>query len=268
MTVATKTKKNIDIRFVPREARPFCYLRGERGIFFVHGFTDSLCRVNGFAKFLAEHDISTKGILLPGHGGDWEDLARTNPNDWYKAVEEGILEFGETVKDVYVVGISLGGNLALKVAAKHPEVVKGVVTIESPMRIKNQYITRAAIPFAQAMGFKYWNKQYLKKVTHPEKEVVFDQGVLDKMPLNNIAEVIDFLENKQGFLARVKCDVLLIQSEKSSLVTKNSAQKIYDAINSERKEIFYHNNIYHAFLNDAAKKSIFYKAADFFGIEI
>ncbi|MBW6431667.1 alpha/beta fold hydrolase [Patescibacteria group bacterium] len=267
---ATKIDKNlnIDIGRVPKDARPFYYKKGQIGIFFVHGFTDSLCRVNGFAKFLASHDISTKGILMPGHGGTWEDLAKTNLNDWYKSVEAGILEMAKDVEDVYVVGISLGGNFALKVAAKHPDKIKGIVTIESPMRIKHQYITRVAIPFAQFAGFKYWKKQYLKRLTHPEKDTVFDQGVLDRMPLNNIAQIIDFLENKQAFLKRVKCDVLIIQSEQSSLVTKSSAQKMYDSVKSKRKEIFYHNNIYHAFLSEPAKKSIFYKAVDFFGIDI
>lgn len=267
MPVATQTKE-VDIKRVPKEAQPFYFKRGQRGIFFVHGFTDSLCRINGFAKFLADRDISTKGILLPGHGGNWEDLAKTNPNDWYKSVERGILDFSKEVKDVYVVGISLGGNLALKVAAEHPKAIKGIVTIEAPMRVKHQYITRAALPFAQLAGFKYWNKQYLKKVKHPDKNTVFDQGVLDKMPLNNIAQVIDFLENKQGFLKRVKCDVLIIQSENSSLVTKDSARIFYDTIASKRKEIYNHNNIYHAFLSEPAKRSIYYKAADFFGIEM
>ncbi len=258
----------INLDKVPVEAQPFEYLKSSRGIFFVHGFTDSLCRVNDFAKFLAERQISAKGILLPGHGGSWQELAKTNPNDWYRAVEKGILDFSKQVTDIYVVGISLGGNLALKVAAKYPHLVKGIVTIESPMRIKNQYITRAAIPFARSLGFDYWNKQYLKKLNHPEKEVVFNQGVLDKMPLVNIAQIIDFLENKQGFLKKVTSDVLIIQSENSSLVTKNSAQNIYDLIGSKRKEIFYHNNIYHAFLSEPAKRSIYYKAVDFFRLEI
>lgn len=264
--LATPTKE-INISNIPKEARPFNYIKGDRGIFFVHGFTDSLCRVNGFAKFLASRGISTKGVLLPGHGGTWEDLSATTPDDWYKAVEEGVLAMAKDVKELYIVGISLGGNLALKCAAKHPDIVKGVVTIEAPMQIKNQYITRAAIPFAQLMGFKYWNKQYLKKVRHPEKEIVFNQGVLDKMPLNNIAQVIDFLENKQGFLKNVKCDVLVIQSEKSSLLTSNSAKRIYEAIKSKRKEIFMMENVYHAFLSEPAKRTIYREATRFFGIE-
>lgn len=264
--IATPAKE-INLKDVPKEARPFEYQRGERGIFFVHGFTDSLCRVNTFAKFLASHGISTKGVLLPGHGGSWQDLSATTPDDWYRAVEQGVLEMAKNVKEVYLVGISLGGNLALKCAADHPDVVKGIVTIEAPMKIKNQYITKVAIPFAQTMGFRYWNKQYLKKVRHPEKEIVFNQGVLDKMPLNNIAQVIDFLENKQGFLEKVKCDVLIIQSEKSSLLTKDSADKIYSRIKSKRKEIFKMENVYHAFLSEPAKRTIFREATRFFGID-
>lgn len=263
----TAERTKINMNNVPREARPFYYKKGNRGIFFVHGFTDSLCRVNDFAKYLASHGISAKGVLLPGHGGSWKDLAKSTPEDWYREVEEGILSMANEVDDLYVVGISLGGNLALRCAAEHPDKIKGIVTIEAPMQIKNQYITRVAIPFAQLAGFRYWNKQYLKRVRHPEKEVVFDQGVLDKMPLNNIAQVIDFLENRQGFLKKVKCDVLIIQSEKSSLLTSNSAQRIYDAIKSPRKEIFKMENVYHAFLSEPAKRTIFREATNFFGID-
>jgi carboxylesterase len=263
-----KTKEKIDLEGVPFEARPFYFPAGKRGIFFIHGFTDSLCRVNGFAKFLAERGITTKGVLLPGHGYGWEELAETTPNDWYKEVERGILEFSKQVDEVYIIGISLGGNLALKFAAKYPDIVSGIVTIEAPMRIKNQYLTRAAIPFAQLFGMRYWNKKYLKKVKHPDKEKVFDQGVLDKMPLINIAQVIDFLENKQSFLSRVKCDVLIIQSDKSNLVVNNSAQKIYEAIGSKRKKIFRMENVYHAFVSEPAKRTIYYEAAKFFDIKV
>jgi carboxylesterase len=266
-TTLEKTKEK-DLKDVPVEARPFYYQAGKRGIFFIHGFTDSLCRVNGFAKFLAERGITTKGVLLPGHGYGWEELAKTTPNDWYKEVEKGILEFSKQVDEVYIIGISLGGNLALKFAAKYPDVVSGIVTIEAPMRIKNQYLTRVAIPFASTFGMRYWNKKYLKNVKHPDKEKVFDQGVLDKMPLVNIAQVIDFMENRQGFLKNVKCDVLIIQSEQSSLVTKNSAQKIYDAIGSKRKKIFRMENVYHAFISEPAKRTIFYEATKFFDIKI
>lgn len=252
---------------IPKDARPFYYPAGNRAVMFIHGFTDSLCRVNGFAKFLAKNGITTRGILLPGHGYGWEELAKTNPNDWYKEVEQRILELAKTVKEIYVVGISFGGNLALKFDAKYPGVLKGIVCIETPMSIRYQPITKAAIPFAQLLGFKYWNKQYLKKVRHPDKETVFKKGVLPVMPLVNIAQVIEFMEKRQGFMKKVTCDVMVIHSEKSNIIGKDSAKIILDSISSKRKEEFVMENVYHAFLSEPAKRTIYYEACKFFGIK-
>lgn len=253
---------------VPPEAQPFYYPGGEKAVFFIHGFSDSLCRVNGFAEFLASQGITTKGALLPGHCKTAEDLAKTTPDDWYQEVEHGIIALSKEKKEVYAVGISFGGNLALKFDAEHPGVLSGIVCIESPTKIRNQYLTRVAIPFAQAFGMKYWDKKYLKRLKHPEKEAVFKQGVLEKMPLINIQQVIDFLENRQKFLNKVKCDVLIIQSQQRGYVSRTSAQKIYDSVGSKRKEIYWIKNIYHAFLSEASKRKVFYKACEFFNIEL
>lgn len=262
-----KTKEvEPEIKEVPFEAQPFHFKAGDRAIFFIHGFTDSLCRVNGHAKKLAENGITTKGVLLPGHGKGWEDLLDTTPDDWYREVERGILELSKEAKEIYLMGISFGGNLALKFDAMHPGVVKGIVTIEAPMGIKYQSITKSAIPVARALGFKYWNKQYLKKTNHPDKDTVFRQGVMDKMPLKSIAEVIHVMEH-QDYLKKVKADTLIIQSENSNLVTKDSADEIYHAISSNRKKIFRMENVYHAFLSEPAKKTIFYETCKFFGIK-
>lgn len=268
MTQATLNKPKANLGGIPKEAQPFYLPVGEKAVVFVHGFSDSLCRINGFAKMLSDRGITTKGVLLPGHGKTVAELAKTTPNDWYAEVEREVLETAKRHKEVYIIGISFGGNLALKFDAEHPNIAKGIVTLESPMRIKNQYLTRAAIPFAKSFGMKYWKKKFLKKVKHPEKETVFKQGVLDSMPLDNIAQIIDFLENKQGFLKKVTTDVLIVQSEKSSLLTKNSAQLIYSSISSKRKEIYRIENVYHAFLNETAKKSILIKSLRFFNIEI
>lgn len=268
MLTMTQNSKIIYTPRVPREAKPFYFHSGQKAIFFVHGFTDSLCRVNTFAKFLAEKGITTKGVLLPGHGQTWKELAKTTPKDWYAEVEKGILEMSREVKEVYVVGISFGGNLALKFAAEHPNVVKGIVTIESPMAIKRQQLVKMGIPIFMALGWPYWNKKFLRKINHPEKDRIFRQGVLDKMPIVNIAQVIDFLEHRQSFLKKVTCDVLIIQSKKSNLIVHDSANLFYQSIKSNRKEILWIDNFYHAILDEKEKQRIFLAAAEFFGIKV
>lgn len=254
---------------IPEEAKPFYFPAGNKTILFIHGFTDSLCRVNGFAKFMASQGVTTKGVLLPGHCQTWEELAKTTPDDWYQEVEHSILSLAKEKKDIYAVGISFGGNLALKFDAQHPGVLSGIVCIETPTRIKKQYLTKVAIPFASSFGMKVWDKKFLRSVDHPDKDKVFKQGVLDKMPLVNIKQIIDFLENKQKFLEKVTCDTFIVQSENSTLVPKSSASKIYNTISSGRKEIYWLDSAYHNwFLSEHKKRKIFYAACEFFGIEL
>lgn len=254
---------------IPEEAMPFYYKAGKKGVFFVHGFTDSLCRVNTVAKYLSENGVTTKGVLLPGHAQTCEELARTNPDDWYSEVKRGVLELSKDVDEIYLVGISFGGNLALKLAAEKPTLIKGVVCIETPMRIHHQEIIKfVLVPIFAVLGLKNWRKKFLTRLKHPDKKIVFKQGVLEYMPVINIRQIINFLERRQGFLRKVKTKVLLIQSKKSSLLDNYSAQKIYDLIPSEKKEIFYIDNVYHAFLTEAAKRKIFARAMKFFDIEL
>lgn len=254
---------------IPKEALPFFFPGTERGILFVHGFSDSLCRVNGFAQYLSERGIATKGVLLPGHGRTWQELEKTGPEDWYREVERGARELKKEVKDVYIIGISFGGNLAMKLAAENPRLVKGIVCIEAPYRLRYQEGMKALIKVYEALGLRSWRKKYLISLKHPEKDLVFKQGVLERMPVKNIKEIINYLEKKQGFLSKVTCPVLLVQSDRSNLLTYDSAFKLQKRLKRSKKtEIYRVENVYHAFLSAAAKKAIFQKATSFFNIII
>lgn len=267
ITLLAQSRKKFVPR-IPREAKPFYFPVGQTAILFLHGFTDSLCRVNGFARYLAQKGVSVRGILLPGHGQTWRELAKTSPTDWYRAAQKELIKLSQNHKRVYVVGLSFGGNLALKLAAEHPKIVQGVVTFESPMSIRWQKLIKFGIPIFRVLGWPYWNKKFLRRINHPDKGIIFRQGVLDKMPIVNIAQVIDFLEHRQDFLSKVKCDVLIVQSRKSNLITRYSAKSIYKAINSKRKKIMLIDNFYHALLDEKEKQRIFEAAIKFFSIKI
>lgn len=253
---------------IPKEARPFYYKSGKKAVFFIHGFTDSLCRVNTVAKSLSESGITTKGVLLPGHGQTVEELAKTSPDDWYFEVKKGVEDLSKEVSEIYLIGLSFGGNLALKLAAEKPTLIQGVVCVETPMRIRHQAIIKIAIPVASLIGMKNWRKKFLLRIKHPDKKIIFKQGVLECMPLVNIKQIIGFLEKRQSFLKKVKTKVLFIQSKKSNLLDPKSAEIFYDAISSKKKEIIYIDNVYHAFLTEKAKKKIFDEALKFFEITL
>ncbi|MHA6512265.1 alpha/beta hydrolase [Tessaracoccus sp. Z1128] len=114
------------------EARPLHLGGGDVGVVMIHGFTGSVQAIAGWAEALATSDGDWAGARvvaprLPGHGTSWQDLARTRWWDWYGAVEDAYLELAGQHKTVFVAGLSMGGALALHLAAQYS--VAGVVLV-------------------------------------------------------------------------------------------------------------------------------------------
>jgi carboxylesterase len=65
-------------------------------------------------------------MQLAGHCGDAKDLLATNWQDWYASVVKAAEQFRQEVDHLFVAGLSMGAVLALKLAADHPDWVKGV----------------------------------------------------------------------------------------------------------------------------------------------
>jgi carboxylesterase len=80
-----------------------------------------------WARHLADQGFAVSVPLLPGHGTHWRDLARQRWQDWYAGFETAYLELAARTSDCYVAGLSMGGTIALRTAARHS--VAGVAAV-------------------------------------------------------------------------------------------------------------------------------------------
>ncbi len=111
------------------EARP--ELTGGRrvGVLLSHGFTGSPASIKPWARHLGELGYGVEAPLLPGHGTSWEQLNSTTFSEWYAEITR-VFEILRATHDVVVVGgLSMGGTLALRLAADRPDVVAGVMVV-------------------------------------------------------------------------------------------------------------------------------------------
>jgi carboxylesterase len=95
---------------------PFSADGGPVGVLVLHGFTGSPQTVRAWAEHLAAAGLTVRAPLLTGHGGTWQDLSRTGWLDWYAEAERSFAELSAACEQVFVVGISMGGCLALRLA--------------------------------------------------------------------------------------------------------------------------------------------------------
>lgn len=110
-------------------AEPYRRDGSSTGVLLCHGFTGSPQSLRPWAEDLADSGLTVSLPLLPGHGTRWEDLAMTGWEDWYATVDRELRLLRDRCETVFVCGLSMGGALALRLAAEHGEAVRGVVVV-------------------------------------------------------------------------------------------------------------------------------------------
>ncbi|WP_257998188.1 alpha/beta hydrolase [Zhihengliuella halotolerans] len=102
----------------PVMARPSSGKRPGVAALVIHGFTSSPASMRPWAESLLDAGYAVSLPVLPGHCTSWPDLARTPWSAWRAAVRTAFDELQRNHDRVYVCGLSMGGALALDLAAR------------------------------------------------------------------------------------------------------------------------------------------------------
>jgi carboxylesterase len=100
----------------------------QQGALVLHGFTGNPGSMRGLAEALGDAGFHVEMPLLPGHGTAVDDMLPTRWADWAGEAEAAYQRLRQRAGDIVVCGLSMGGALALRVGADHPEVA-GLVCI-------------------------------------------------------------------------------------------------------------------------------------------
>src|SRR2546423_890879 len=112
----------------PDQLQPFRIRGGARGCLLIPGFSGTPPGMRGLWEDLAVAGYDVMGPLLAGHGLSPEAMALTRWTDWAASAQLAYETLRQDCAEVFVAGQSLGGTLALHLAATNPD-VKGVVAI-------------------------------------------------------------------------------------------------------------------------------------------
>jgi carboxylesterase len=106
------------------------------GVLLSHGFTGSPGSMRAWGEHLAEQGYAVEVPRLPGHGTTWQDLNTTTWADWYGELSRVFEKIVAENDAVVIGGLSMGGALALRLAADNADRIAGVVLVNPAVATK------------------------------------------------------------------------------------------------------------------------------------
>jgi carboxylesterase len=101
----------------------------------LHGFTATPGEVRSLAEALAHAGFPVRAVRLAGHGTSVADLAQTTWHDWLASAAAGFDRLRREAPRVAVAGVSMGGLLALRLAATRPADVAALTLCAPALRL-------------------------------------------------------------------------------------------------------------------------------------
>lgn len=100
------------------EHRAFTVGRSSKRVLLIHGFPGTPWEVRALGELLAANGYQAHAPLLPGFGPEIHQLADRRRNDWEAGVEAALRGLLPGARRLIVVGYSMGGALAVRLAAR------------------------------------------------------------------------------------------------------------------------------------------------------
>lgn len=235
--------------------QPFSHDGGSTGVVLCHGFTGSPASMRPWAEFLARHGHTVRLPLLPGHGTTWQDMNRTSWQQWYAAVDAAYRELAARCDRVFVVGLSMGGTLTLRLAQHHPE-VSGIVLVNAAVKTDDP---RA--PFAKVLQYLLPS---LPGIGNDIKKPGMNEYCYDRLPVRAFVQLQELWKIVHRELPLIRQPALIFSSVEDHAVEPSNSTLVAEQITSPDKTFVQLYESYHVATLDYDAESIFQQSLQFF----
>lgn len=233
----------------------FSFEGGEVGALMVHGFTGSPFSMRPWGEYLAANGLTVLGPRLPGHGTRWQEMNLTRWQDWYGEVERGFDKLRGACEQVFVMGLSMGGTLALRLAEERGDDLAGVVTVNPSLLTlrkdaKLLPVLSKVVPSVKAVGDDI------------KKEGITEHAY-DRTPLRAAASLAKLWKVVSADLGKITQPLLTFRSANDHLVEPASGALLLSAVGSTDVREIVLENSYHVATLDLDADLIFSESLAF-----
>ena len=240
---------------VMRHAEPF-HADGRRtGVLLLHGFTGSPASMRPWGQHLAEQGFTVDVPRLPGHGTRWQELNETSWQDWYAEASRSLDILAATCDEVFVGGLSMGGCLALRLAAERPDDVAGLLLV-NPSVVSTERKLLVVPLLKRLIGS-------VGAIGNDIKLPGVDECCYDRTPLKALDSLRALWKLTREDLPKVTAPLVVFRSVEDHVVEPLSAQIITQRVSSRDVTERVLDNSYHVATLDHDAPTIFTDSVEF-----
>jgi carboxylesterase len=182
-------------------------------------------------------------------------MSVTRWEDWYAEADRSFGVLRERCGTVFVMGLSMGGSLSLRLAEKRADEVAGLVLVNPAVHTERW--DRHLLPFIRHVVKSF------PGISNDIKKPGMDEGAYDRFPLSSAYSMQQGWAQTRADIGRITAPLLLLHSREDHVVEPSNAAWILANVSStDRTEVWLEDS-YHVATIDNDAPLIFSSSLDF-----
>ena len=231
---------------------------GAAGVLLLHGGGDTPQVLEQLARHLHVHGFAVRVPLLSGHGRHLSALAASSARQWHADVQREFEALRAKHDRVAIVGLSMGGALALKLASERH--VDALVLLAPYVAMPTFARGMAATSHAWGWLLPYFSSLGTRSIRDPAAAArALGHGILTPAALRGLYDVVnDAIEA----LPRVTTPALVIQSREDNRIPQESTERGFARLGSAEKKLIWTEGAAHVITVDFGHEQVFEMTTD------
>lgn len=218
-------------------AEPFHFAGNDIGVLVSHGFTGSPQSMRPLGERIHAAGYTVTGPRLAGHGISPAAMARTDARDWIASIDAALDTLQRSCRQVFMVGLSMGGTLTLYSAARRPDLIRGAITINAAVRVGG--------PAMAGLVFDRDAPAFVPGIGSDIKAPGVKELAYAEVPVRCFGDALLLATVTHELLPLVTCPTLVITSREDHVVDPSNGPLIAQRLGASRIELSWLDDSYH-----------------------
>ncbi len=224
--------------------------RAPLGVLILHGFTSSLATVGQLAPRVERLGMPYRMPVLRGHGTRPEDLVGVHWRDWVVDADAALASLLEESERAAIVGLSMGGLVALVLGVDRADRVAGIVAVAPALRLASPLTPLAGL----VARVRPWTN--VPNAAFEDRELAKLSSNYTRAPTAAVVELVQLGRVAQERTAELRVPLLMLAARRDRVTSVAHTERVFTSAVSANKQLVWFERTGHEMLQDLERERV------------